>query len=62
MRENLNKVLSLSYIEKGTGKHQSNSVFSIEGLSPCIMAGLGTKMPGLFIIVEDKNEYKGKQG
>ena len=42
-------------MEKGTGKHLSNSVYSINGLSPCVMAGLGIKQTGLFIVVEDKD-------
>ena len=40
-------------MEKGTGKHMSNSVYGIFGISPCIMAGLGIKQTGLFIVVED---------
>ena len=44
-------------MEKGTGKHMSNSVYGIFGISPCIMAGLGVKQPGLYIVVEE-NENK----
>ena len=50
-----NRVVSLGFIEKGTGKHMSNSVYSRFGISPCIMASLGVKQPGIFIVVEDKD-------
>lgn len=38
-----NRVVSLGFIEKGTGKHMSNSVYSRFGISPCVMASLGIK-------------------
>ena len=44
----------MGFIEKGTGRHLSNSVYSGFGISPCIMASLGIKQPGIFIVVEDK--------
>ena len=50
-----NKINCLGFMEKGTGKHLSNSVYSINGVSPCVMAGLGIKQTGLFIVVEDKD-------
>lgn len=28
----------IGYIDKGTGKHQSNAVYATNGLSPCITA------------------------
>lgn len=28
----------IGYIDKGTGKHQSNTVYATNGLSPCITA------------------------
>lgn len=40
-----NMVLELGYIEKGTGKHQSNVVYSEDGLSPTICASYGVKQP-----------------
>ena len=52
-----NKIDCLGFMEKGTGKHMSNSVYGIFGISPCIMAGLGVKQPGLYIVVEE-NENK----
>lgn len=47
------KVRCLGFIEKGTGKHMSNSVYSIHGISPVVMASLGVKQPGLFIVVKE---------
>ena len=38
-----NKIICLGFLEKGTGRHMSNSVYGIFGISPCIMAGLGVK-------------------
>ena len=32
-------VNGLGYLEKGTGKHQSNSVYGTDGLCPCEYAG-----------------------
>ena len=40
-----NMVLELGYIEKGTGNHQSNVVYSEDGLSPTICASYGVKQP-----------------
>ena len=44
------KVKELGYIEKGTGKHQSNIVYSKYGLCPTLSASLGVKQPGIFFI------------
>ena len=30
------KPIQLGYMDNGTGKHQSNTVYSIEGVCPCI--------------------------
>ena len=48
-----NKIVSLGFIEKGTGKHMSNSVYSKYGIAPTVMASLGVKQPGLFIVVKE---------
>ena len=50
-----NKIVCLGFIEKGTGKHMSNSVYSKYGIAPTVMASLGVKQPGIFFVVEDKN-------
>lgn len=33
----------VGYIDKGFGKHQSNTVYSGGGASPCLCAALGVK-------------------
>lgn len=37
------KIKEIGYIEKGTGKHQSNVVYSAGGVSPTLTAALGVK-------------------
>ena len=49
------KIKVLGWMEKGTGRHLSNSVYGTNGLAPCVLAGLGIKQTGLFIVVEDKD-------
>ena len=58
-----NRIVVLGFIEKGTGKHMSNSVYSKNGIAPTIMASLGVKQPGIFFVVnknEKDNKYSGK--
>ena len=50
-----NKIKCLGFLEKGTGKHMSNSVYSKDGIAPTIMASLGVKQPGIFFVMEDKD-------
>ena len=38
-----NRVIEAGYIEKGTGKHQSNTVYYRGGLAPTLMARLSVK-------------------
>ena len=49
------KIIVLGFLDKGTGAHMSNMVYSKNGISPCVMASLGVKQPGIFFVVEDKN-------
>ena len=44
----------LGHLEKGTGKHQSNIVYDINGTSPCICAGMGVKQQPTMIVEEEK--------
>lgn len=56
MRESLKstkKQVHLGHLERGTGKHQSNIVYSVSGLSPCVTAGCGVKF---WIYVIERNE------
>ena len=60
--ENLTKkTICIGWLEKGTGKHQSNAVFDKDGLSPCIMAGFAIKQQVTMIVVEDTDEYQRKK-
>ena len=59
--ENLIKTICVGWLEKGTGKHQSNAVFDKDGLSPCIMAGFAIKQPATMIVVEDTDECQRKK-
>ena len=47
------RIHCLGYIEKGTGKHMSNSVYSKYGIAPTVMASLGVKQPEIFIVVKE---------
>lgn len=58
-----NKIIELGYIPKtengGDGKpHQSNLVYSINGISPCVAASWCVKQPAGMIIVDDLYENK----
>ena len=58
--ENLIKTICIGWLEKGTGKHQSNAVFEKDGLSLCITAGFA-KQPSTMIVVEDTDECQRKK-
>jgi len=45
----MSKIVELGYIEKGTGKHQSNTVYSAGGVSPTVVASIGVKY-GIMIV------------
>lgn len=44
----------IGYIDKGTGKHQSNIVYSKYGLAPCVTAMFGVKQPPTMFIEKVK--------
>jgi len=41
----MNRIREIGYIEKGTGKHQSNVVYLPIGICPCICHSVGYKQP-----------------
>lgn len=43
------QIMELGFIDKGTGKHQSNTVYGAGGIAPALCAGLGVKT----LIVEE---------
>lgn len=47
--------IHLGHIEKGTGKHQSNIVYGVNGLSPCVTAGCGVKF-WIYIVEREIDE------
>lgn len=53
------KVIELGYMDSGTGKHQSNTVISTEGLSPAIttLQG-GTQQIKILVRPEDERKQK----
>ena len=51
-----NRVIELGFIDKGTGKHQSNVVYSIGGVAPCVMAMFSVKQPPTMIVVRSEDE------
>ena len=53
------KVIELGYMDNGTGKHQSNTVISTEGLSPAIttLQG-GTQQIKILVRSEDEQRQK----
>ena len=52
----MKKAIEIGYIEKGTGKHQSNVVYSLDGLCPTIPASTGVKEPPKMFLEEVSNE------
>ena len=57
MKESLKKIKKtkeLGYLERGTGKHQSNIVYSGGGISPCVTAGCGVKF-WIYVIERNKS-------
>ena len=53
-------IVELGHIEKGTGKHQSNVVYSENGIAPTICAGIGVKqqptMHAEIIALDEQNQ------
>lgn len=47
-------VKELGFIDKGTGKHQSNTVYDKDGLSPCVCAVFGDKQPPTMFVEQNK--------
>lgn len=56
--------IEIGFIDKGTGKHQSNTVYSGigGGIAPTIMAAIGTKYPLMVLIeVDDEENHSGHE-
>ncbi len=49
-----NEIKIVGFIDKGTGAHQSNLVYSTDGIAPCVCAMFSIKQPPTMILeVED---------
>jgi len=49
-----NKIVEVGFLDKGTGKHQSNIVYSIEGIAPTVCAAFCVKQPPTMVLVDEK--------
>lgn len=52
----MNKIMELGFIDKGTGKHQSNIVYSTDGVSPTVCAMWWVKQPPAYVVVKDEED------
>lgn len=52
--EETNKIIKVGWLEKGTGAHMSNIVYSIEGIAPTVMAMFSIKQPPTMILINEK--------
>lgn len=57
---NKNKIIEVGYIDKGTGKHQSNIVYSIEGIAPTVCASFSIKQPPTMVLINEQNNKSNK--
>lgn len=46
-----NKIIECGFIDKGTGKHQSNVVYSVKGIAPTVCAMWMVKQPWEYYII-----------
>lgn len=53
-----NEIIEIGFLEKGTGKHQSNIVYSIEGISPTVCAMWMVKQPPGMVLIRSNNGKK----
>ncbi len=51
---NTNKIIEIGFIEKGTGKHQSNIVYSVNGIAPTVCAAFSIKQPPTMVLVNER--------
>lgn len=50
----LSKIIEVGFIEKGTGKHQSNIVYSVNGIAPTVCAAFSVKQPPTMVLVNER--------
>ena len=49
-----NRIIEIGFIEKGTGKHQSNIVYSANGIAPTVCAAFSIKQPPTMVLVDEE--------
>lgn len=54
LQEQDKNIKELGYLDRGTGKHQSNIVYSVGGITLCIAAGCGVKY-WIYVIERNKD-------
>ena len=47
-------IIEVGFIEKGTGKHQSNIVYSSEGIAPTVCASFCIKQPPTMVLINER--------
>lgn len=52
------RTITLGFIDKGTGKHESNCVYDWGGCAPTITASFGVKQPPTMYIEVNRMELK----
>ena len=50
----LSKIIEVGFIEKGIGKHQSNIVYSVNGIAPTVCAAFSIKQPPTMVLVNER--------
>ena len=48
------KIVEVGFIDKGTGKHQSNIVYSTNGIAPTVCAAFCVKQPPTMVLVNER--------
>lgn len=56
----MNKIIVVGFIDKGTGAHQSNLVYSPNGLAPTVCASFCVKQPPPYLLIRKKHERDNK--
>ena len=56
----MSKIIEVGFINKGTGKHQSNIVYSANGIAPTVCASFCIKQPPTMVLISQKEDKYGK--
>ena len=50
----MNEIIEVGFIDKGTGKHQSNIIYSANGVAPTVCASFCIKQPPTMVLVNER--------